>query len=188
MPKKNRTNMDLTPKECDLLSVNAQFTQEEIQQWHTDFLREYPSGQLDKKAFVDYYTKIHPHDEEKTAELFDRIDVNDDGTIDFNEFLVLIAIRNQLGSLEKRLAFVFDLWDDSEDGQIDRKELTNLLSAMYDRAGIRDQKGEWDPKKRAKEIIAKLDISGDKKLNKEEFVTGCMNDQVICKLLLPRSS
>ncbi|CAF0899582.1 unnamed protein product [Adineta steineri] len=92
------------------------------------------------------------------------------------------------GSLEKRLAFVFDLWDDSEDGQIDRKELTNLLSAMYERAGIRDQKGEWDPKKRAKEIIAKLDISGDKKLNKEEFVTGCMNDQVICKLLLPRSS
>ncbi len=42
-------------------------------------------------------------------ELFDRIDVNDDGTIDFNELLVLVAIRNQLGSLEDRLGFVFDL-------------------------------------------------------------------------------
>jgi Ca2+-binding EF-hand superfamily protein len=42
-------------------------------------------------------------------EIFDRIDVNDDGTIDFNELLVLIAIRNQLGNLEQRLAFVFDL-------------------------------------------------------------------------------
>lgn len=78
-------------------------------------------------------------------------------------------------------------WDDSEDGQIDRKELTNLISAMvrifvyliglffclkYDRAGITEKKGVWDPKKRAKEIIAKLDISGDKKLNKQEFVTG----------------
>lgn len=43
---------------------------------------------------------------------------------------------------------------------------------QYDRAGITVQKGDWDPKKRAKEIIAKLDISGDKKLNKQEFVTG----------------
>ncbi len=43
---------------------------------------------------------------------------------------------------------------------------------QYDRAGITEQKGKWDPKKRAKEIIAKLDISGDKKLSKQEFITG----------------
>lgn len=80
-------------------------------------------------------------------------------------------------------------WDDSEDGKIDVKELTNWISAMvnlllygsksfleslfqYFRAGVTEQKGEWDPKKRAKEIIAKLDITGDKKLNKHEFVNG----------------
>ena len=74
--------------------------------------------------------------------------MNDDGTIDFNEFLVLVAIRNRLGDVEHRLGFVFDLfvslrpeiaadtplylfrWDDSEDGQIDRKELTNLIAAV----------------------------------------------------------
>lgn len=42
-------------------------------------------------------------------DLFDRIDINDDGTIDFNELLVLLAIRKQTGSLEHRLGFVFDL-------------------------------------------------------------------------------
>ena len=41
--------------------------------------------------------------------LFDRLDVNDDGSIDFNEFLVLVAIRNRFGDLERRLAFIFDL-------------------------------------------------------------------------------
>ncbi|CAF0860429.1 unnamed protein product [Adineta ricciae] len=188
MPRKNRTGCELTPRECDLLSANAKLNEEEIQRWHADFLREYPSGQLDKKSFIDYYAKVHPQEQGNVEDLFNRIDVNEDGTIDFNELLALIAIRNQLGSLEKRLEFVFDLWDDSEDGKIDKKELTNLISAMYDRAGITEQKGDWDPKKRAKEIIAKLDISGDKKLSKEEFVTGCMNDPVICKLLLPRSS
>jgi len=186
MPRKTRTNINLTPKECDLLTQNAKLSEQEIQQWHADFLRDYPSGELDKQTFVDFYKKLHPHDEANIAELFDRIDINDDGTIDFNELLVLIAIRNRLGNLEQRLAFVFDLWDDSEDGQIDRKELTNLISAMYDHAGITEQKGEWEPKKRAKEIIAKLDVSGDKKLSKQEFVTGCMNDPIICSLLLPR--
>lgn len=48
----------------------------------------------------------------------------------------------------------------------------SLTILQYDRVGILDKKGEWDPKKRAKEIIAKLDISGDKKLSKEEFITG----------------
>ncbi|CAF3426217.1 unnamed protein product [Rotaria sp. Silwood1] len=185
MPKKDRINLDLTSKECDILTANAKLTEQEIREWHTNFLRQYPSGKLDKKTFIDYYQKLHPNDETDITQLFDRIDVNDDGTIDFNELLVLIAIRRKLGNLEHRLAFIFDLWDDSEDGQIDRKELTNLVSAMYYRSGITDQKGKWDPKKRAKEIMAKLDISGDKKLSKQEFVNGCMNDPVICGLLSP---
>ncbi|CAF1073738.1 unnamed protein product [Rotaria sordida] len=186
MSKKSRTNMDLTPKECNILAANGKLTEQEIREWHTDFLRQYPSGTLDQKTFIDYYQKLHPDDKADVIQIFERIDVNDDGTIDFNELLVLIAIRKKLGSLEQRLAFVFDLWDDSEDGQIDQQELTNLISAMYYRAGINDQKGEWNPKKRAKEIIAKLDISGDKKLSKQEFVNGCRNDPVIYGLLVSR--
>lgn len=38
--------------------------------------------------------------------------------------------------------------------------------------GEADRKGDRDPKKRAAEIIAKLDVGGDKKLNKQEFIAG----------------
>ncbi len=81
-----------------------------------------------------------------------------------------------------------------------------MLNIQYDRSGITDRRGDRDPKKRAKEIIAKLDTSGDKKLSKEEFVNGyvrktiqltleeeffsvffrCKNDPVICDLLTSR--
>lgn len=42
--------------------------------------------------------------------IFEMIDVNDDGSIDFNELLILITIRNQSKNLENRLAFIFDLF------------------------------------------------------------------------------
>ncbi len=43
---------------------------------------------------------------------------------------------------------------------------------QYDLVGETDRKGDRDPKKRAADIIAKLDVSGDKKLSKAEFTTG----------------
>jgi hypothetical protein len=81
-------------------------------------------------------------------------------------------------------------YDISNDGQIDQKELTKLISAMvkfwlysskwtktklcfqFDLVGETDRKGDHDPKHRAQEIIAKLDVGGDKKLNKQEFIAG----------------
>jgi hypothetical protein len=117
------------------------------------------------------------------------------------------------------LTFRYDI---SHDGLIDQKELTTLISAMvnlsfhcytqinhlsyfqYDLVGETDRKGDRDPKKRAAEIIEKLDVTGDKKLNKEEFTNGyisiiitstlllmfvsfirCKNDEVIRHILAP---
>ncbi|CAF4361460.1 unnamed protein product, partial [Adineta steineri] len=42
----------------------------------------------------------------------------------------------------------------------------------YDRARIKDRQGENNPHARAKAMITKLDASGDRKLNKEEFING----------------
>ena len=36
-------------------------------------------------------------------------DINHDGTVDFNEFLVVIVLFNRLNDPGSRLAFVFDL-------------------------------------------------------------------------------
>jgi len=37
---------------------------------------------------------------------------------------------------------------------------------------VKDRQGDKDPHRRAKAIIAKLDINGDKKLSREEFIKG----------------
>ncbi len=47
-----------------------------------------------------------------------------------------------------------------------------LFYFQYDRAGVTDRQGDNDPHRRAKEIITKLAVNSDKKLNKEEFING----------------
>ncbi len=47
-----------------------------------------------------------------------------------------------------------------------------LFFFQYDLVGETDRKGDRDPKTRATDIIKRLDVGGDKKLNKQEFIAG----------------
>jgi hypothetical protein len=51
-------------------------------------------------------------------------------------------------------------------------ESKTILFFQYDLVGETDRKGDRDPKKRATDIIGRLDVGGDKKLNKQEFIAG----------------
>ncbi|CAF4943843.1 unnamed protein product [Rotaria sp. Silwood1] len=185
--RKQRNSMELTQKELTMLRKASNLSDKEIKLWHNEFLRNYPTGKIEKDKFIETYKELYPQCNTLSScnALFDVIDTNNDGTIDFNEFLFLTAVDNRTGSLEERLDVVFDLWDVSNDGLLDQNELARLISAMYDRAGVKDRQGDQDPHRRAKEIIKKLDITDDKKLNRDEFINGCKNDEVIRKLLAP---
>jgi hypothetical protein len=47
-----------------------------------------------------------------------------------------------------------------------------MFDFQYDLVGEHDRKGPRDPKKRAEDIINKLDVSGDNKISKQEFIAG----------------
>ncbi|CAF0736945.1 unnamed protein product [Adineta ricciae] len=185
--RKARSSTELNAKEIAALVEASNISAEEIRRWHDDFLEHYPSGQLNKKSFWEYYQKLFPtkQTQESIGNIFQMIDTNNDGNIDFNELLVVIVLMSHLNALESRLAFAFDMFDCSGDGHIDREELADVISAIYDRAGLTDRKGENDPNKRAKVIIDKLDNTGDNKINKAEFIQGCKDDPVIRNLLAP---
>ncbi|UJR24751.1 hypothetical protein I4U23_006125 [Adineta vaga] len=183
---KERKSTDLTQKEIAMLRSTSKLSDKEIKLWHTEFLRKYPNGKLDKDTFMKAYKEFNPtSDDAVNNVLLDSIDTNHDGTINFNEFLFFTAVTGRSDNLDERLDTIFDLWDVSDDGLLDQNELAHLISAMYDRARVKDRQGDKNPHKRAKEIITKLDISGDKKLSKDEFIKGCKGDEVIHKLLVP---
>ncbi|CAF0995610.1 unnamed protein product [Adineta ricciae] len=185
---KKSASTELTPKQIALLRANTKYSEREIREWHAGFLRDCPNGRLDKKKFVEVYKQFYPQGKaDSFCKLaFDTFDANDDGSIDFDEFLLAISATSH-GDLDDRLSVAFDMYDISDDGFIDQKELTKMITAMYDLVGETDRKGDRDPKKRAQEIIGKLDVGGDKKLSKQEFIAGCKNDPVIRRLLAPNA-
>ncbi|CAF0966075.1 unnamed protein product [Adineta steineri] len=185
--KQNKTaSTELTAQHIAMLKANTKYSEKEIREWHAGFLKDCPNGKLDKKKFVEVYKQFYPQGKADNfcKFAFQTFDANNDGSIDFDEFLLAIAATSQ-GSLDDRLGLAFEMYDISNDGQIDQKELTKLITAMYDLCGETDRKGDKDPKKRATDIITKLDVSGDKKLSKAEFISGCKNDPVIRQLLAP---
>ncbi|CAF1310633.1 unnamed protein product [Rotaria sp. Silwood1] len=170
----------------NMLKTVTKYTENEIRQWHEGFIRDCPNGRLDKKRFIQDYQKFHPEGkvDNYCKYAFNTFDTNNDGTIDFQEFLLAIAASVQ-GSIDDRLGFAFDVYDISHDRVIDQKELTAIIVAIYDLLGETDRKGDHDPKKVAADIIAQLDVNGDKKLNKAEFITGCKHNESVARLLAP---
>ena len=50
--------------------------------------------------------------------------------------------------------------------------MIKLITSIYDLEGIRDRKGQNDPKVRATEIFAKMDKNYSNSLDSNEFVNG----------------
>ena len=67
--------------------------------------------------------------------------------------------------------------------ECERNFLFLFLFVQYDLVGEVDRTGDRDPKKRAATIMEQLDVNGNKKLNKAEFIAGFVFFQQELKLL-----
>ena len=59
------------------------------------------------------------------------------------------------------------------------------MKLIYEVNGKKNVKQEIAPDVRARAILDKFDTNGDRKLSREEFIAGCLNDSELRKLLTP---
>lgn len=147
------------------------------------FLEEHPNGKMKPKDFSEMMSKAMPKKDASKMEkhVFRIYDSNNDGYIDFVEFMLVFHIMSD-GSPEEVLEKIFRVFDVNSDGTINKKEMKRLIKDMY---GL--IKAD-DPEAQSKDLIAKsafaeMDKDDDGKITTSEFITACLSQEQLSKML-----
>ncbi|XP_074562578.1 calmodulin-3-like [Curcuma longa] len=98
--------------------------------------------------------------EAELQDMINEVDADGNGTIDFPEFLNLMARKMKDTDSQKELREAFSLYDKDHDGLISVYELQSILNLL----------GEKLLRKEVEEMIRKADVDGDGQINYDEFV------------------
>eukprot|EP00096_Caligus_rogercresseyi_P003337 TRINITY_DN1619_c4_g1_i1.p1 TRINITY_DN1619_c4_g1~~TRINITY_DN1619_c4_g1_i1.p1 ORF type:complete len:195 (-),score=52.06 TRINITY_DN1619_c4_g1_i1:747-1331(-) len=180
-----KSNSKLKQETLHRLLAETYFTEKEIKQWHKGFLKDCPNGLLTEQGFVKIYTQFFPNgDPTKFASLVFRVfDENQDGSIEFEEFIRALSVTSR-GNLDEKLHWAFRLYDVDNDGYITRQEMYNIVDAIYQMVGQQPiNEDENTPQKRVEKIFDQMDKNGDDKLTIEEFKEGSKADPRIVQAL-----
>ncbi|XP_030379126.1 frequenin-1 isoform X2 [Scaptodrosophila lebanonensis] len=136
-------------------------------------------------GFIKIYKQFFPEgDPSKFASLVFRVfDENNDGAIEFEEFIRALSITSR-GNLDEKLHWAFRLYDVDNDGYITREEMYNIVDAIYQMVGQQPQtEDENTPQKRVDKIFDQMDKNHDDRLTLEEFREGSKADPRIVQAL-----
>jgi len=126
----NRHGRKLTSDEVDDLLNRCKFSTDQILELHRQFVREYPSGRIDRAAFMSSYEARFPLvDREFCERLFRAHDTDGNGSVSFGEFLVSLNVIHN-GSPEDKLKWAFRMYDLDDDKTVSRSEIVDILKVL----------------------------------------------------------
>ena len=155
----------LRKEDKENLSKQSGLSEKEIKAKFSNFLMKYPDGKMDRAEFGELARQLMP-DVEGAFRMFD---ANNDGFIDFVEFMVIFHTMSG-GAPEEQLRKMFRVFDVNGDGHISMKEMTRLIEDMQGIIKARNSKAE-DKDVMAEALFKTLDKDEDGKVSCDEFVS-----------------
>eukprot|EP00092_Neocalanus_flemingeri_P081649 GFUD01102035.1.p1 GENE.GFUD01102035.1~~GFUD01102035.1.p1 ORF type:complete len:196 (-),score=66.16 GFUD01102035.1:186-773(-) len=173
----------LREEDIAALSKSSGLDEAQVKESFNAFVAEHPTGKMKPKDFREMMAKALPKKDASKMEkhVFRIYDSNNDGVIDFTEFMLIFFIMSE-GAPEEVLTKIFRVFDVNSDGTITQKEMTKLIKDMY---GLLQSE---DPNLAAKDLIAKsafaeMDKDQDGKVSITEFIAACMGQEEFSKML-----
>ena len=89
--KENETENEVNKIIEEVLN-DTKFTLEQLEKEKNLFIKNYPDGKMSKKEFVRDSIEQYGGDKKYFETIFDKIDINGDGVMDFKEYLFTKSI------------------------------------------------------------------------------------------------
>ena len=127
------------------------------------------SGSIDNEEITKVMQALGENVEKtKVIELIRSIDYDENGQVDFNEFVCLMVkiLTSNDKNLEEKLVSVFHRFDANGDGEVTWSDLVSIFTEL----------GHEIDEDEAKEMIHTFDEDDDGSLNLQEFVQTLMFD------------
>ncbi|ADV23457.1 calcium-binding protein NCS-1 [Cryptococcus gattii Ru294] len=137
------------------------------------FLKDCPSGQLNKEEFKKIYRQFFPFGD--PSQFADYV---------FNEFICALSVTSR-GRLDEKLKWAFQLYDINQDGYITYDEMLQIVRSIYKMTGqmVQLPEDEDTPEKRVDKIFRNMDMNKDHRLTYDEFKEGSKQDPTIVQAL-----
>lgn len=183
----NATSGKLSKEILEDLKMNTKFTENEISQWYENFEKQCPGGRISPEEFEQIYARFFPDSDAKTYahHVFRSFDTNEDGTLDFKEYI--IALHMTSGKPTRKLEWAFSLFDVDKNGYITKTEVTEICQAIFKLIPKEEQsklpEDENNPEKRANKLWSYFDKKDTERLAEGEFITGVIENENAMRLI-----
>ena len=174
----------LTQADRDYIARQTSASSAEVTEKYEEFLKAHPNGSISKEEFSNMIRTCYPGTDTEALEkhIFRMYDTNNDGHIDFKEFMILLYIMSA-GTPEQNLEQIFRIFDINGDGMISFREMRKIVTDLFQLLSKED-----NPAQATKEAIAsiafnEMDADLDGNITKEEFIKACLNHQTISTML-----
>lgn len=185
-------NTQLSEEQIEQLLLQTRFSRSEILDWYQVFIEKCGGhgdsllpACINKSLFIDYFNQLNPTgDVTRLTETFFRAyDLNNDGRIDFMEFMHAVSVIRR-GDLTEKLSFIFSLLDSDQKGYVDRLKLVQMMEALYNMKGLNYSDGYNILLRKVDRIITRLDRDQEEgRIDRDKFIENCMNDSALKDLM-----
>ncbi|XP_065326354.1 recoverin-like [Pelmatolapia mariae] len=170
------------------LKLNTKFSETEIVQWYENFKKQCPNGRISKEEFQTIYSKFFPESDANTyaQHVFRSFDTNDDGTLDFKEYIIALHMTST-GKTTRKLEWAFSLFDVDKNGYITKSEVTEICTAIFKLIPKEEMaklpEDENTAEKRAAKLWKYFDKGDNDRIAEGEFIQGVLDNDDALRLI-----
>ena len=175
----------VTDEDLEYIAKHTAATKEDVKEKFEIYLKNHPDGKISKTQFKNMMKTCYPDAKADNLEnhIFPMYDFNNDGKIDFQEFMIVLYIMSS-GTREENLGQIFRVFDSNQDGTISKKEMERIVKDLYylfqfdEKVNKKSKTAKGMMKQKSKDMASKafdeMDQDRDGKVSKEEFISACL--------------